>query len=465
MVADRKAVVVLGLALLRLVAALQVAPNSPCASFCADFSNLDMSNPNSSTTTPNDISCDDDEYSSPEGMKFQRCLTCLENSEFTQDEESDQEWYLYNLRYSFNYCVFGYPNATDVGSSPCITSEACGPLEDALRDGILDPDGADPYAYCEGHGGSSLGDSFSRCLSCVHAGGTHAFLSNFLVALEAGCRQQPADGVVIGLNDTVFTLTSIEIVDPNHIPEAAAGVGSSLSTGVIVGIAIGAVVFLFLAVGCAYMQIRKRRNRAAARRRSNEGPLASPMSFRCRTRLTPLDAEFPADAHRGASEKLYADPGAALSSNPIAGRTQQRPSSARLSSITTTIPQPPPALYSPQRASPDDYTTPTSTTSTRSNAPLLQHRPYVPSDYAESPPLNSVPVFTSGLAVPSPHVHSPANGRFGSFTEQVEMSPVSPWDGSGGYGRDITSGRKSPGGMGTPIEMPIQKSFPPPPRK
>lgn len=83
-----------------------------------------------------------------------------------------------NLRYSFDYCVFGYPDATDVGSNPCITSEACGGLEEALKEGILDPQKREQYDYCNIEGNAMLSDAVERCRQCVKADRSHSFVSN-----------------------------------------------------------------------------------------------------------------------------------------------------------------------------------------------------------------------------------------------------------------------------------------------
>lgn len=94
---------VLGL-LIPYTIALQVTTNSPCSSFCIDFEGDDVSDPNSSTTTNKDIACYDSKYtSSPAGQKFQRCISCLQDSTFSQGKESDQLWFLcknalFNLR-------------------------------------------------------------------------------------------------------------------------------------------------------------------------------------------------------------------------------------------------------------------------------------------------------------------------------------------------------------------------------
>ena len=77
------------------ISALQVAPNSPCASACIDNSSLDPSDPNSSNTYNSDITCDDRSFTgSTAGKKWLSCMGCLQNSTFSQGSESDQGWFL-----------------------------------------------------------------------------------------------------------------------------------------------------------------------------------------------------------------------------------------------------------------------------------------------------------------------------------------------------------------------------------
>lgn len=83
-----------------------------------------------------------------------------------------------NMRYSFDYCIFGYPNATDISSGPCITSEACGPIGNALRKGITDPDDRKQYDYCDTDDKAMLGDAVAKCQACVKADSTHTIISN-----------------------------------------------------------------------------------------------------------------------------------------------------------------------------------------------------------------------------------------------------------------------------------------------
>ncbi|KAI5924151.1 hypothetical protein F4810DRAFT_146549 [Camillea tinctor] len=414
--------------------ALQVTPNSPCASFCVDSNDLDFSDPNSSTTGSDDITCYDSDYSSTSaGQKFQRCISCLQDSTFSQGSENDQLWFLYNLRYSFDYCIFGFPNATDIASTPCSTSTACGQLESALTDGILDPINLD-YSYCGVDGGAMTSDLIPKCLSCVHASDDQSFLANYLIALEAGCQQQPPTGTVVGLNDTVFSQTTIGAVDPSA--EASAHNNqSSMSIPQIVGIAVGAVVVALAAGGFWFVCYRKRRNRRlrlggnlpgkTGRRRP-----ASPLSFRCQTHLSPRSPAFFHNSSDSAieEEKAASSPAWGFQTTISAqGKQGFRSYSSHgdgsplpLHSISTTaIPSMPGSVHystSPKAArfSPIDVEdhTPISTTSTKSTAQLLPLRSYNPAEYG----------FTTSVHADG----SSGGGGYSAYTSPISGSTASP---------------------------------------
>jgi hypothetical protein len=94
MVADLKTFLV-AMALFQLAAALQVTPNSPCASFCLDGPDSDEADSQASTTDSSDISCKDDDFATKiQGRRYQRCMTCLQDSDFSEGDESDQQWFL-----------------------------------------------------------------------------------------------------------------------------------------------------------------------------------------------------------------------------------------------------------------------------------------------------------------------------------------------------------------------------------
>lgn len=473
---------------------LQVTPNSPCASFCVDSTGLDFSDPNSSTTVNDDITCYDSKYStSPAGQKFQSCMSCLQDSTFSQGSESDQQWFLYNLRYTFDYCIFGFPNATGVASTPCSTSFACGELKDALTgDNLKKSD----YSYCPGSG-AMADDVVSKCLSCVAASDDQDYLTNYLVALDAGCKQRPPTGTLIGLNDTIFSTTMISAVDP-ATEATTEEKGSSLSVTQIAGIAIGAVVVILALAGFLFVRCRKRRNRrliiggartsTTGQKRSRHRP-ASSLSFRCQTHLTPRSPFFPNDTPIE-EEKPHVGAFSALRSHPISPESPRqatwgarnsglnsfsRADSKALHNIATAIPAIPDNVHystSPKAAffSPTDE--PASTTSTKSTAQLLPLRQYNPAEYGvTSPQLGSSPdaTFTSPI---SGSTSSPLISRaWEQRTPTWDLPPRSSSRPAGvGTWERVASGvagkNKRTSNNGSPVETKqINFNFPPPPTR
>ncbi|KAK4203253.1 hypothetical protein QBC40DRAFT_26675 [Triangularia verruculosa] len=419
----------------QLVSALQVTPNSPCASKCLDSNDLDTSDPNSSNTRNADIVCEDSKYSSAKGTKWQTCMSCLETSTFSQGGESDTMWFLYNLRYAAAYCVFGYPNGTSIGLDVCTTTKACGPLRDGVQDGLLDQRNMTAYSYCKA-GGGGAGDlsNYEGCVSCVAPHGSANYLSNYFRAMEAGCAQQPAPGVPLGLNETVFSHNRITLVDPLARKDEGDS-APAIGTTTIIGIVAGVVVLLLVAGGFAFVCLRKRRNKtrrasAQADFYSNFGigghghghrPKSS-ISFQCQTHMmsprfwpgaaeegvSPATEQSPTDTQAQRSS-IYKPPMGgidAISSYPTkANRYSQQPQLQQqddfiatahtgphkmgmpLHQITTTLPPAsPPQVYTATSEkvyySPSDFKSPLSADSIRSTAALLPAiKPYVPAEY------------------------------------------------------------------------------------
>lgn len=107
---------------------------------------------------------------------FSVCQRRLSNRAQAEADACDID----NLRYSFDYCVYGYPNGTGSGSNPCATSTACGNLQAALEyDGLSDADStSNEYGYCNADGGSATGQDYQDCLSCVSASGDTNYIAN-----------------------------------------------------------------------------------------------------------------------------------------------------------------------------------------------------------------------------------------------------------------------------------------------
>lgn len=118
-----------------------------------------------------------------------------------------------------------------------------------------------------------------------------------LVALQAGCLQTPNVSDALGLNGSVFSDRTIEIVDPATLKESPET--ARLGTPAIVGVVVGGVVLVVLVSACIFIRCRKRRNRAAIgtnpqwSRSKKSHKRKSSFSFRCRKILaSPMSPKF-----------------------------------------------------------------------------------------------------------------------------------------------------------------------------
>ncbi|KAF2970329.1 hypothetical protein GQX73_g3214 [Xylaria multiplex] len=242
--------------------ALQVTPGSTCAAFCLDNPESDPLNPDSSNTRPSDITCTDDSFdNTATGIKFKNCLDCLQKSNATSNTESDVSWFLYNIRYSVDVCLFGFPNtSSEVISSPCTINWGCQPLKKTLEAGSLVA-ARDQFEYCTADGDFLSSNNVDDCIRCFASSPNQEHLSNFMTALKAGCEQKPAPGELIGLSDSLFTGSLVNIATPpsdtiSNNKDSGFGI---TSTGAIVGISLGAGL-LFLG-GLALFWVYRRRQK------------------------------------------------------------------------------------------------------------------------------------------------------------------------------------------------------------
>ncbi|KAK7993496.1 MFS general substrate transporter [Apiospora arundinis] len=264
------------LSLATLSVALQVSPNSTCAALCLDTPEGNPLDPKASNTNYTDISCFDDEYSSSaKGLKFKNCVECLRDSKDVGGGENDISWFLYNIRYAVDVCMFSFPGTTRNISSPCDINYACAPLQKSLISGNLDPVNGAQYDYCSADGGNFMGKSLNSCVQCLQSSTNQVYTSNFLIALRAGCKQKPQPGHLLGLTGSLFSTQAVNITDPPPAVEDTSKDNTSpMTTGAIVGIAVGAAL-LFLggaALFIVYHQKQKKipsTTRAAAPRPSS----------------------------------------------------------------------------------------------------------------------------------------------------------------------------------------------------
>ncbi|KAJ3496856.1 hypothetical protein NLG97_g2345 [Lecanicillium saksenae] len=147
--------------------------------------------------------------------------------------------------------------ADDAGIS-CVNNGACRSLKHALSSDNLEPNPAKAWDYCAADDGTFMGQNQSSCRDCLRNSKEQAYMANFITALEAGCRQTPNDGDVLGLSATVFSKSTVNIVDPAQVtnPEEPSG---KLPAPAIAGIVVGVVLICMIAVGLLVTHCRRER--------------------------------------------------------------------------------------------------------------------------------------------------------------------------------------------------------------
>lgn len=265
-----------------------------------------------------------------------------------------------------------------------------------------------------------------------------------MVALEAGCQQRPKPGATLGLNDTVFSERTIEMVDPSA--SAAPGDNHSLPNTTIAAIAIGGFVFLLAIAGCIFVQRRKRQKRSVLNRRSS-------MSFHCQARLTPRGTGF-----RNVDKEYVGQPYMDEAKSP-SGSSLWNPRNAmdslrgghKLDTFVSPLLQPPP-VHTPIHQSPADDISPISTISSGSAAPLMAGQPRHP---ATSPGGVDSPLYSPGFTITTPRLGQDGNNPWQQQQQQR----------GGGSGRSFRKKQRSSNTQSPAETRNIQLVFDPPPKK
>ncbi|POS79627.1 hypothetical protein DHEL01_v201991 [Diaporthe helianthi] len=230
--------------IIRRISALQVTTGSTCASVCLD-SAQDVAPLGAS-----DIVCDDAEYFSSEaGVKFKKCEECLQTSEAVDGLDSDSSRFLYNLRFASATCLFDYPKHRDNSTAYCDLETACKPLQTAVETSLNTKSGKSDFSYCSADHSAFQGSNVDNCVTCLQSSPS-SYVANFLVALQAGCQQQPAPGVLLVLSGEIFSEQPVNItsVGSNSTAVTRSGMRQELSAAAIAGIAIGATALFAIAI-------------------------------------------------------------------------------------------------------------------------------------------------------------------------------------------------------------------------
>ncbi|KAJ4423821.1 hypothetical protein N0V82_001560 [Gnomoniopsis sp. IMI 355080] len=244
-----------GLALLLVTStsALRVTQDSSCSSMCG----------NTSKTNASDIVCNDfDYYASATGSTFMDCLECLQTSNATSEAENDASWFLYNLRYASAVCLYDFPahDANASETSACDLNYACKPLQGAIESGNLNPANETEYGYCQADNNAFYGTSINDCVSCLQSSAS-TYTANFLLALQAGCKQEPGPGTLLSITGSLFSTTAINITSPSNTTSTVSSAASSKpspATTIAIGVSLGILVLAAIALFTFYC-IRQRR--------------------------------------------------------------------------------------------------------------------------------------------------------------------------------------------------------------
>ncbi|OLN84909.1 hypothetical protein CCHL11_03925 [Colletotrichum chlorophyti] len=262
----------LALSLATAILSLQVTPDSGCAALCLGGPNGTAVDTTTSSTNSSDIVCENDQYQSTgKGIKFKNCITCLQKSQATKGPESDAAWFLYNIRYAVDVCLFDFPDVISHINSPCIINSACRPLKDALTTALIAPDATAAYDYCTADGNRFSSSNWWSCVRCLQSSDSQSYLSNFLIALKAGCQQKPTNGSLLGLTGHLFSKEAVNITEPITnvtLPGDGGASSTTMTLGTIVGIAVGGGL-VFIGAICLFIvycrRQRKQRMQDAAR--------------------------------------------------------------------------------------------------------------------------------------------------------------------------------------------------------
>ncbi|KAL4782463.1 hypothetical protein BJX76DRAFT_290349 [Aspergillus varians] len=237
----------------QLAFSLRTTPGSPCASTCSPTND----------TLPSEIVCLDSDYASTDaGRKFQGCVECQLQSTFVDDvsRQSDIEWGLYNLRFAFSSCVYGFPESISNTSSSCPV--ACDEMETPIEYELNNPSGENLETWCDT--ASFADNEITDCEACYNltasSQASQVYLANFLESLRYNCHFQTP-------TEEAFPITPSRIFSESLLPSSTGDLTSHHSgngnLAVIIAMPIlGFVILLcILALGCFFF-IRSRRKKA-----------------------------------------------------------------------------------------------------------------------------------------------------------------------------------------------------------
>lgn len=193
-------------------------------------------------------------------------------------------------------CLYDFPAHNDTNStSTCDLEYACAPLKAAIEYGNLESSNETVYGYCQADDSAFYGTGINDCVSCLESSpSTYTANCKFpallvrksktktltlrqvLLALEAGCQQEPAVGSLLSISGSLFSTAVINITVPSDNKSSSSSSNDHvLSLTAIIGIAVGLGVLFLLAAGLFilyYCQQRRYAREDAGCYRNNPYP-------------------------------------------------------------------------------------------------------------------------------------------------------------------------------------------------
>ncbi|PYH36307.1 uncharacterized protein BO87DRAFT_453278 [Aspergillus neoniger CBS 115656] len=221
--------------------ALYVSEGSPCWDVCNDPTN----------TTTSEIVCMDAAYNdTTTGKNFKDCVSCALNSTYTDPSGlvTDVDWGLYNLRYAFSACVYGYPAGVDSVSSQCLVS--CQGLDSAIEFDLLTPNDINLRAWCST---STFADNqIETCEFCYNLTETQVLMANFIEALRYDCHFPVPSQTAFPISPSLIFAQEQLPTYSSDLLDTPSGGGVNYKLATLIGLPLmGFVILLFiLTIGC-----------------------------------------------------------------------------------------------------------------------------------------------------------------------------------------------------------------------
>ncbi|KAJ6191270.1 hypothetical protein N7519_001291 [Penicillium mononematosum] len=261
--------------LLNYVYCLEVAPDSGCSDLCVDIIGpaTNISSPFASGTFPTDLVCEDSQINGTDvaavGRKWQQCVSCEASSDtsssgINNDNETDVFWFIFNVRYNFDWCVFGYPSNNETTTAAKACGQICDAILDPMTNKLFTESQSNRYEYCTRNDGAFT-DHATSCQQCLEKVEGASILANYIKALQIVCEQRPAMGKPLELGFNIFaTSSSTSVTTSATISTASAAKtdsnqyesNSRVKIGVGVGVGVGGAILL-TAVGLFLWRRRK----------------------------------------------------------------------------------------------------------------------------------------------------------------------------------------------------------------